>query len=105
MLKELLWCGSPLVPARSSNRAQHVSYAAHSSFTRLQGLQIKGAASVAPAEAQMNVIVLAGGFNEQLVEQIVKKAAEDTLGKDSSTTMLRKTPVNTLVNSGRLAIT
>lgn len=56
-------------------------------------MQMRATTKVEAKEAQVNVVILAGGFNEGLVQEILKKLAEDTLGKDSSSSLLRKTVV------------
>lgn len=55
------------------------------------------------ADAQVNIVILAGGFNTELVQEILTKLKEDTLGKDSSATLIRKTVV-CLLCSGRLGL-
>ena len=42
-------------------------------------------------EAAAAVVVLAGGFNARFVSDIRAKAAEDTIERDSSLSMLRRT--------------
>lgn len=43
--------------------------------------------------AQVNIVILAGGFNAELVNEIIIKNKNDTLVKDTTATMLRKTKV------------
>jgi hypothetical protein len=43
--------------------------------------------------AEVNVVLLAGDFNQDLVQEIIQKCITDTLCKDSSSTLLRKTVV------------
>lgn len=59
-------------------------------------LQMRSAAQADPTEAQVNVIILAGGFNAELVQEITRKMQEDTLSKDSSSSMIRKTVVRSM---------
>lgn len=49
--------------------------------------------SLAPEIAQLNIIILAGGFNSELVNEIIQKTKNDTLVKDTTATMLRKSKV------------
>lgn len=43
--------------------------------------------------AQVNVVILAGGFNTELVNAIIHKNQNDTLVKDTTATMLRRSKV------------
>ena len=52
-----------------------------------------GASSHAIGSAQLNIVILAGGFNAELVDEIICKNQTDTLVKDTTATMLRNTKV------------
>lgn len=90
------WYGRlPLFPAlAASSHEQLLSSTRRSQdvHRRYHGVQIPSEAKK-EHDIQANVVILAGGFNEALVNSILKKLKEDTFGKDSSSSLLRTTVV------------
>ena len=57
-------------------------------------MQLENAPVCQTAErAQVNIVILAGGFNTELVNEIIHKNQNDTLVKDTTATMLRRSKV------------
>lgn len=84
---------------RTKSTLNQDSQTAEDSQTEAQfsHVQVRSAVKPEQTDAQVNIVVLAGGFNAELVLEILKKLNEDTLGKDSSSSMLRKTVVRPLL--------